>query len=187
LVYPKQEIRFRRLILEALVRNTSAETGIGYNVLFDKVKDEIKSKATFESYLSDLEHDGIVHKESDPRHKKGVVIYKNPKASDLELLTIQMLEDIFSLFDRSDSDRRKTIKPMMYDEGIFGEIDRPSRWNLEAVANCLSLTQKTLTKMLPKIKDLYGEAPFIKTVEKDKRIYLQFTPTKVNNARKRDH
>ena len=174
LVYPKQEFLVRKVILEALRKNTSAEKGVGYNLLFDKVKDRVRSKATFDNYLTDLEHDGYVTKEDDPRHKKGVVIYRIPNASELELLTIQMIRNILDLFQRSKSDRRKTIKSMEYDEDTFGEIDNASRWNLNAVVNCIFLSQKTVAKMLPKLKELYGETPFIKALEKNRKIHLQF-------------
>lgn len=177
LVYPKQEFLVRKVILEALRNSTSAENGLGYNLLFDKVKDKVRSKATFDNYLTDLEHDGYVTKEDDPRHKKGVVIYRIPNASAFELLTIHVIERVLDLFERSESDRRKTIKAMEYNEDIFGELDNASRWNLAAVVNCLVLSQKTLVEMIPKIKEFYGETPFIKALEKDGKIHLQFKAT----------
>ena len=182
LVYPKQEFKVRKVILGALEKNTSAETGIGYNVLFDRVKETVRSRATFDNYLTDLQHDGYVAKEDDPRHKKGVVIYRIPNASELELLTIQMIRNILDLFERSKSDRRRTIKSMEYDEDAFGEIDNASRWNLNAVVNCILLSQKTLAKMLPKIKELYGETPFIKALEKNKKIHLQLKPSQSQSS-----
>ena len=164
----------RKVILEALKENTSAETGIGYNLLFDKVKDRVRSKTTFDNYLSDLQHDGYVTKQDDPRHKKGVIIYRIPRASELELLTIQVIGDIFDMFERSEYDRRKKIKTVEYDKDELKEIDHPSRWNLEAIANCIFLSQKSLIEMLPKIEKLYGKHPFIRTIEKDRKIHLQF-------------
>lgn len=178
LVYPKQEFKVRKAILKALEENTGVESGIGYNVLFERVKDKVGSKATFDSYLVDLQHDGYVTKVDDRRHKRGVVIYRIPEASELEILTIQMIEEIFDMFERTEYDRRKTIKPIEYDEDKIGkEFDYPSMWNLKAVANCILTSQRTLAKMLPKIRELYGETPFIKASEKNGKILLQFKPT----------
>ena len=182
MVYPRQEFRVREVILIALKKYTSPETGVGYNVLFDGVKDRVRSKATFDHYLVDLQQDGYVTKVDDPRHKKGVVIYRIPKASEFELLTIQMIGNIFDLFRRSKSERRKTIKSMEYDENTFGEIDNASRWNLDAAVNCVLLSQKTLVKMLPKIKELYGETPFIRVLERNGKIHLQFKSAQTQSS-----
>jgi len=174
LVYPKQEFRFRKAILEVLKENTSPETGIGYNMLFDRVKDTVKSKMTFESYLSDLQRDGYVQKIQDPRHKKGVVIFRNSKASKFELLTIQLIQDLLELFGRTESFGRKSIKTLVYDEKKYEKLDYASMWNLEAVANCLLSSHEALIKMLPKIEELHGEIPFIRALEKDGKILLEF-------------
>lgn len=168
MVYPTQRFEARKAILEALKEHASAETGIGYNMLFDKVRDKIRSRATFEKYLSQLQHEGYVTKEMDPRHGRAVVLYRLPEASDFELLTLHLIDNI------SNALRRKKVKPILYDEEEFGKIRYTSQRNVEIVLNCIFWTHKTLNKMLPRIEATYGGTPFIRTIEVDGKIQLEF-------------
>jgi len=150
MVYPTQQFEARKAILEGLKNCTSTETGIGYNMLFDKVRAKIGSRATFEKYLSELKNEGYVTKEMDPSHRRAVVLYRLPEASDFELFTLDLIDKISKAF------RRRKSKPILYDEIKFGEIKYASRKNVEIVLNCIFWAHKTLTKMLPIIQKTYG-------------------------------
>jgi len=167
LVYPTQRFEARKAILEALKEHTSAESGIGYNMLFDKVRDKIGSRATYEKYLSELQHEGYVTKEMDPSHRRAVVLYRLPEASDYELFTLHLIDKISKALSR------KKVKSILYNEKEFGIIRYTSQKNVEVVLNCIFWAHKTLAKMLPKIQATYGDVPFIRTVEVDGKIQLE--------------
>lgn len=168
MVYPKQRFQARKAILEALNEHTSVETGIGYNMLFEKVRDKIGSRATFEKYLSQLQHECYVTKEDDPRHKKGVVIYRLKEASDFELLTLQLIDRLNDLFED------KNVRGIEYDENKFGKLAPFCRRNVEIIGNCVLLIHGTFTKMLPKVESKYGQNPFIKAFEQNGNIHFDF-------------
>lgn len=172
MVYPTQRFEARKAVLEALKKHTSPETGIGYNKLFDKVKDKIGSKATFSKYLSELQNEMYVTKIPDPKHGRAVVLYRLPEASDYELRTLRLIDKIWK------ASTEKEVKPILYDEKEFGKIRYESQRNVEIVLNCIFWTQKTLTKMLPKIQAKYGKAPFVRTVEVDGKIQVEFKTAK---------
>lgn len=167
MVYPKQELQVRKAILEALKDCTSAETGIGYNLLFDKVSHEVGSKATFNKYLSELLHDEYITKTLDPRHKRGVVIYRW-KGSELELLKLELIDGMRDIFKERD------LKPIEVDEDKLGEIKRASRGNVKILINAILSIHQTLMKMLPKIKEHYGSNPYVKVFEENGKIHLDF-------------
>jgi hypothetical protein len=68
---------------------TSLETGLGYNVLFERTQGKIGSRRTFDKYLKELESDGVVHNDKDPRHKKGRSIYLNSANAKTETLLLE--------------------------------------------------------------------------------------------------
>lgn len=168
MVYPKQKFRVRRAILKALTEHTSAEKGIGYNMLFDKVRDEVGSRSTFDKYLKELQHECYVTKEADPRHKTGVVIHRLEKASNFELLTLQLIERLNDLFEG------ENVGPVEYDENKFGMLDLGCRRNIEIIGNCILSAHETFIKMLPKAKSTYGPNPFISAFEHNGSIHFEF-------------
>lgn len=166
MVYPKHKFRVRRAILKALTEHTSAENGIGYNMLFDKVRDEVGSRSTFEKYLKQLQHEGYVTKEEDPRHKRGVVIYRLEEASNFELLTLQLIDRLNNLLEG------ENVKPIEYDENKFGTLALGCRRNVEVIGNCILSVHETFTQMLPKVKNTYGPNPFIRAFEHNGSIHF---------------
>jgi len=166
LVYPTQRLEARKAILEALEEHVNLETGIGYNLLFEKVKDKIGSRATFEKYLSKLQREGYVTKQEDPHHKRAVILYRLSEASDFELLTLHLSDKLSKAF------KRKEVKPILYDEKELGKIGYTSKKNVEIVLNCVFLSYRTLIKMLPKIEETQGITPFVRTVEVNRKIKL---------------
>ncbi len=164
MVYPTQRSKARKAILEALEEHISLESGIGYNMLFEKVEGKIGSRATFEKYLSELQHEGYVTKQDDPHHKRAVILYRLPEASDFELLTLHLSEKL------SKALKRKEVKPILHDEKELGEIGYTSKKNVEIILNCIFLTYRTLIKMLPKIEEIHGRDPFIRIVEANGKI-----------------
>ena len=167
MVYPKQEIQVRKAILEGLEDCTSQETGIGYNLLFDRVRDRVGSKATFNKYLNDLKLEGYVTKAEDRRHRGGVVIYRMPE-SESELQRLELAEKLLETL------KGRELKPVELDEKEVGELTHASEINLEIICNTLLYSHQTLTSMLPYIEDHYGPHPYIKISEEKGRISLDF-------------
>ena len=166
-MYPKQETQVRKAILEGLEDCTSPETGIGYNLLFDRIRDEVGSKATFNKYLSHLAREGYITKMEDPRHKRGVVLYRLA-GSESELQKLDLITQLSNLF------RRRDLKPIEVNEETKGEFDYETRRNFEIICNAILSSHSTLMKMLPNIEENYGPNPYIKVSEKKGKIHLDF-------------
>jgi DNA-binding MarR family transcriptional regulator len=164
MVFPNRRITARKSILEALREHDNPENGIGYNLLFEKVKGNIGSRTTFEKYLKELQQEGYIAKEEDPRHKRGVIIYRL-KESKYELMTIHFMLKLKALFET------KRIKQLEIDKKLGS---KKLTKNVQVIANCLTLTYNTLIKMLPEIKTQYGPHPYLSIVEKGNKILLNF-------------
>lgn len=165
MVYPKQEIQVRKAILEGLEDCRSPETGIGYNLLFDRVSNKVGSKATFNKYLEDLKHEGYVTKTGDPRHKGGVVIYRMA-GSEFELQRLELMEKLLETL------KGRELKTIQLDEKEFGKLEYALKRNVEIVCNAILLSHQTITSMLPKIEANYGSHPYIKISEEKGKIRL---------------
>jgi len=163
LVYPKSKLKARKAILEALKEHNSPETGIGYNKLFDMVKEKIKSRATFHKYLYELIHELLVTKALDNRHmdRHAIIIFREP-GSDFELQTIRLIEKLKKIFNRKD------LKKIVSEEEDF--INE----NIKIISNCIFLAHKTLAEMVPNIPKKFGKNPFIKTIAADGNIQIDF-------------
>jgi hypothetical protein len=170
LVYPKKRLEARKAILEALKEHKTPETGIGYNILFDKVSGTIGSRSTFDKYLSELQRDSLVDKIMDYRHKKGVIIHAQPSA-DYELQTIQLIEELKRIFNR------KNMKSVVSERDVFDKKTLRYNVNIRMVSNCIYLAHKTLAEMVPKIAEKFGDNPFIKTTETDGNIQIDIKNT----------
>lgn len=166
MVYPNQKIKARKAILVALQDSVEKpEQGLGYNLLFEKVKEEIGSRATFSKYLDELQHESYVSKTDDPRHKKGVVIYRL-ESSIFELQTIEFIEKLEAILEK------RNLKSLRIDPSL--EPLKPgSKQNVQTVANCITLAHMTLFKMVGKIQAQYGSSPYVRAVENAK-VVLDF-------------
>jgi hypothetical protein len=84
----------RKEILKALEVSSIQGKGLGYNDLFKRVKRIVKSRPTFEKYLSDLLHDHIIEKRRDPQDRRAVRIIANPETLRRQLIFLDGLTKI---------------------------------------------------------------------------------------------
>jgi hypothetical protein len=172
MVYPSQEIDAKKTILNSLEKCYDAQSGIGYNVLFERVKDKI-SRITFQKYLQELIDNHVVLKELDPRHKRGVVIFLNEEASKYERLLLDLTEKFRNLL------REGGAKQIEFEHGEW-KLTSESKRRIGVVANCIMLAHETLLEMLPYTKESYGLNPFIRVVEqKDGTVRFEFKKEKM--------
>ena len=150
LVYPPEELRFKRAILSALENHGDAQAGIGYNMLFEKVREKVghSSRTTFNKYLKKLINLGSVKKEQDPRHKRGVIIYKT-KEGEYEKAILELSDRLTRVLSR------EKIEKVEYEEP--GKMTAESEKRVWVVANCIKAAHSALFQMLglPSEANLY--------------------------------
>ncbi len=90
MVYPNSELKVKNAIKKALAKSVSEETGVGFNVLFDKVRKDGVTLRTFTKYLRHLIDDGVVVRQPDPRHKKGVTLFLRKDLAEVDRVLLEL-------------------------------------------------------------------------------------------------
>jgi len=145
--YPPQEANVKEAVLSILRDHTSRESGLGYNLLFDRTKNRLGklSLTTFNRYLQELVHDGAVKKEDDPRHRRGVVIYRNAGAAKSFELLFELQARLRQILEE------KKVVPGVTEYDTTPEANR----NLWVLLNCGEVAHKVLFKLIGLRQDLF--------------------------------
>lgn len=145
--YPLQEANVKEAVLSVLKEHTKLETGLGYNVLFERTKNKLGklSLTTFNHYLKELIDDEIVNKQPDPRHRRGVVIYRNIEAAESFRLVLELQTKLREIL------QEKKVIPGVTEYDTTPE----ARNNLWAIMNCGEVIHKILFRMLRLRQDLF--------------------------------
>jgi hypothetical protein len=114
MVFRSQAKETKTAILKALKKHSSAENAVGYNKLFDMVHKQVGgSRRTFQKYLSELVTTQAVKKETDPRHKTGVIIYLTEDAARENIL-LDLVERVTEI---------SKMPPILKQHPTIGRVD----------------------------------------------------------------
>lgn len=183
MVYPSQETRAKNAIFGYLRRHDSysIETGVGYNELFEKLRRDIGSRATFDKYLKNLVAGGVLERKPNPKHKSGVIFYLNKEALELEELVLDFADKLRGTLQYCG------LKPVEYELPQIRKLSPESQKKIKMVTNCLALTHETLLRMLPESRLFLGEDSYIGVVKIGGKYQIQFQPRKVSQTKNRCH
>lgn len=160
MVFPSMEIKVKKAILDALKEHMSKETALGYNRLFEKIKGEVKSRATFQKYLTKLENAGVIKKVPDPAHGKAVLIYRTDEAN-VEQLILDMADKIRDVLSRGN------VEKVTWD--IYGKFP-PEIWErVQKIINVVDVAHTYLFKAL----NLPQADLWVKTTRENGKLILK--------------